>query len=92
MTQSDAASVSYSVRLSHADVERLRAAAAREGVGATALARAFIRAGLARAEEDGGDPASLVERLRHDVDELAAALRRQRSADPTGTDGMLHVR
>ena len=67
--------VSYSVRLSRADVERLRAAAARQGVGATSLARAYILRQLAAEEESTTDPHAVLERLRQDVDDLGNALR-----------------
>ena len=68
-------SVSYSVRLSRADVERLRAAAERHGVGATSLARTYILRELALEDAVSSDPHHIVDRLRRDVDDLAAALR-----------------
>jgi hypothetical protein len=67
--------VSYSVRLSRADVERLRAAAARQGVGATSLARTYILRQLAAEEAAPTDPRAVLERLRQDVADLGTALR-----------------
>jgi hypothetical protein len=70
-----ASTVSYSVRLSRADVERLRAVAARQGVDATSLARSSILRQLAAEEAAPTDPQAVLERLRRDLDDLSNALR-----------------
>ena len=67
--------VSYSVRLSRTDVERLRAAAARQGIGATSLARTYILRQLVAEEAAPSNPQAVLERLRQDVDDLSHALR-----------------
>jgi hypothetical protein len=67
--------VSYSVRLSRTDVERLRAAAARHGIGATSLARTYILRQLLAEEAAPSNPQAVLERLRQDVDDLSHALR-----------------
>ncbi len=67
--------MSYSVRLARADVERLRAAAARHGVGATSLARTYILRQLALDAAGPADPQVVLERLRQDVNDLTNLLR-----------------
>ncbi|MHB1710657.1 MAG: hypothetical protein ACYCV7_04545 [Acidimicrobiales bacterium] len=66
--------VTISVRLTRADVGRLRTLAARRGQGSTTLARSWILERLA-VEESGEDkPKAVLERLRADVEHLASAL------------------
>lgn len=66
--------VTISVRLSRADVGRLRSLAARRGQGSTTLARAWILERLAIEESGENNPQAVLQRLRADVEHLASAL------------------
>jgi hypothetical protein len=66
--------VTISVRLSRADVGRLRGLAARRGQGSTTLARAWILERLAVEESGEDNPRAVLQRLRADVEHLASAL------------------
>ena len=69
--------VTISIRLSRADVRRLRDLAGRRGQGSTTLARAWILERLAVEESSEDNPQAVLQRLRADVEHLASALGRQ---------------
>ena len=66
--------VTISLRLSRADVGRLRDLASRRGQGSTTLARAWILERLAVEESGEDNPQAVLQRLRADVEHLAVAL------------------
>lgn len=66
--------VTISVRLSRADVGRLRDLASRWGQGSTTLARSWILERLAVEESGEDNPQAVLQRLRTDVEHMASAL------------------
>lgn len=74
VTVAETPTVTISVRLSRADVKRLRSLAARREQGATTMARSWLLERLATEETSEDDPRAVLERLRSDVEHLASTL------------------
>jgi len=70
VTVAETPTVTISVRLSRADVGRLRDLVARRGQGSTTLARAWILERLAVEESGEDNPQAVLQRLRADVEHL----------------------
>ncbi len=74
ITVAETPTVTISVRMSRADVKRLRALAAHRDQGATTMARSWILERLTTEETSGDDPRAVLQRLRSDVEHLASTL------------------
>jgi len=67
--------ITFSVRLSRDDVNRIRAAARARGVGPTELARAWVLEALSQEVADTPSPERALDRVRASLNELEVALR-----------------
>lgn len=72
--------ITFSVRLSRDDVNRIRAAAQARGVGPTELARAWVLEALSREVADAPSPEGALDRVRASLNELEVALRHRGAA------------